>query len=150
MTRLRLLLLCLLLLLKRIRIAGGGSSLLRASDVHTHFLRHLVDLRSLRCGGRVYCFLPFPARLTACFGSKLLVITSTCRGIIERDAVNVDRDVLRKVVAGHDHLHRSIGLLQARTGPLLLPDQILPGSPVQVVALGFERRGCARPILANF
>ena len=121
MTRLRLLLLLLCLLL-RIRIADGGTALLRAPDVHTHFLRHLVDLRSLRCGSRVYCFLPFPARLTACFRRKLLVITSDWRGIIERDAVNVDRDVLRKVVTGHDHLHRTIGLLQARTGPLLLPD----------------------------
>ena len=101
-------------------------------DVDPVLLLQLRELRRLRAdlGARPSAFL-------ALFGGRLVVSRQIGR-VIEANAVDVDRDVIghvdRRVLSQEEV---GAGLVEARASSLLLvllPDQILPGAPIQVVA----------------
>ena len=138
----RLLLIC-------VWVAEGVATLLRSTDIHAYFLRHLIYLWTFCISCSIERFFAFSARLSASLRRDFGVSGNSC-GIIERNAVDIDRYILGKVIARHYHLQVAVGLLEACASPRLLPDQILTSSTIDVVTLSFQCRRSTGPILANF
>ena len=118
--------------------AGALSMILAAAplvpDVDAVLLLQLCELRCLRADLRAR---PSPCTLLALFGGRLVVSRQVGR-VIEANAVDINRDVIGHVdrrVLSQEEI--GTGLVEARASSLLLvllPDQILPGAPIQVVA----------------
>ena len=120
-------------------------------DVDPVLLLQLGELRRLRADLRAR---PSPCSFLALFGGRLVVCRQSGR-IIEANAVDINRDVIGHVdrrVLSQEEIRA--GLVEARASSLLLvllPDQILPGPPIQVVAptsLALNS-GRAVPVLPN-
>ena len=103
-------------------------------DVDPVLLLQLCELRRLRADLRAR---PSPCSFLALFGGRLVVSRQVGR-VIKANAVDINRDVIGHVdrrVLSQEEI--GTGLVEARASSLLLvllPDQILPGAPIQVVA----------------
>ena len=74
-------------------------------------------------------------------------------GVIERDAVHIDGNILWQIVTRHDHVLIRVGLLETGACSRLLAYQILPCSAIHIVAsvraLCLQSSRCAGPILPD-
>ena len=120
-------------------------------DVDPVLFLQLCELRRLRADLRAR---PSPCSFLALFG-RWLVVRCQIGGIVEANAVHINRDVVGHVdrrVLSHEEI--GAGLVEARASSLLLvllPDQILPGAPIQIVAATrlTLNGGRAVPVLPN-
>lgn len=103
-------------------------------DVDPVLLLQLCKLRRLRADLRAR---PSPCTFLALFGGWL-VVSCQVGWIVEANALDVNRDVIWHVdrsVLAHEEI--GAGLVETRACSLLLvllPDQILPSAPIQIVA----------------
>ena len=106
--------------------------LLIAADVNARFFWQLVYLRIFRGGTsiRTRAFFSFSRWLATNFRNIFHISLRISCAIVERDTVNIDRDVLRNIVCSHYHLQATVVLLEAGARSRLLTDEILTSPSV--------------------